>query len=176
MRNIVGTAEYPVKAWLRGGRECVPEEFEELVTEGSVYRHKFFILKTCLVLLPEEPLPLNWWRTRRDGGIQTWVIWEDEGKYADEGILRIRKDEDEVFILDPSKGTLNQCQVRRQDVMSFLNAGIVRFCQIIWEGRGWEVVDDGIDRDDGQNIYLSANFLGDQFNLKFQVFVDQRQC
>ena len=82
-------------------------------------------------MLPEEPLPLNWWRTRRDGGIQTWVIWEDEGKYADEGILCIRKDEDEVFILDPSKGTLNQCQVRRQDVMSFLNAGIVRFCQII---------------------------------------------
>ena len=80
-------------------------------------------------------------------GFLTRVLWEEEQDCTDERILGGCKDKSKIAILDPSEGELDRHCVHCQDMMSVVNAGIVRFYRLLWEGRGQESINDGVDHD-----------------------------
>ena len=69
----------------------------------------------------------------------------DKRNCAYEVILGVCEDKSNVYVLPPSKGTLDGRHVCHQDMMGVPNFGVVNFIRLLQEGWGPEVVDDGYD-------------------------------
>lgn len=98
------------------------------------------------LLIPEEFLIIKWDCPHRDGSHFNRFGWADEWDRADNSVLCCHQDDSKMDVLPHSTGNLNQRCFLGDDMMCVLDVVIVRFPQMLGEVKGWESVNNGVNR------------------------------